>query len=1288
MIRCVGPVRRSFAVMAAALVVLALPAPAMAARNVAATFGHGGTDAGGFEWTGGLAVNQTSGDVYVADVFDAVGGNRIEQFSANGEFIRAWGWGAATGAAAFEICTTSCQAGIAGSGEGQFSFQFQNSATDPQIAIDQSDGSVYVADTFNDRVQKFSSSGAFLDSFGTSGTAAGQLTQPQGVAVDPVTGGVYVGDASNRVQRFSSSGSFEAEVGLGGGAEDGQFNGPVRLAVDSGGRLYVLDRENGRVQRFLPDGTFDLVFAAGLVNGPSDVAVDPATDHVFIPGSSPDFSVSGIFEFDDAGTGIDTHAANSGVSMSLLGGLAVRSSTGRIYASDQIGTQVLVLDDVAPPTVAIEPVEGIAARSATLRGAVNPQGPPNTGYRFEYSTDGSAWACAPDPSCSTSGDVEVGSGTDDVAVSQAVTGLEPATEYRVRLVATRDFNAAVAISPEVTFQTEPAPPAVRPLAAGTSTDTAVWLGGRVNPQNSQSSAYIEYTVGNDTNFAESLRVPQAPEVVDVGDGNQDVTVMRLVTGLQPGTEYRFRVVATNVAGATEGPIQTFTTAPASPAAPPGRGYEMVSPLDKNGAEIDRNIPSGPYSTSGASTSGGAMAFAAKGQFAGIDSGVAQAQYRSVRSEAGWTTRGISPPVIAYPASELVTTPIWFLSEDLSRTVLTTNALLTPEANLLGESWGLYLQDNSGSESSYRLLSRPASALPPEAPEGQSNRPLRFSFAAATKDLRNIVFESQERQLTPDGTLGPEGVYVWADGEVRFVSVLPSGLPADSATAGSGTFLGQVAPGTHVISEDGERIFFTDSSSVYVREHDSTTRLLSASQRDGDDPTLPRQATFMGASEDGTAALIASISKLTDDATACDFLCSTGSAADLYLWDGGAPAGERLVDLTTGDPRGGGILGVAATADDLSRAYFVATGELADEATPGRPNLYEWSAADGVRHVAALDDQDQNVWTTTRSPGSEARLSADGNRLLFASRAQLTAADNDGHKQVYLYDAVSNQLECVSCADGAEALTGDAWLFFPPVGGGQDSRTPYRLPRNLSADGQRAFFETAQALVDGDTNGTPDVYMWADGHLSLISTGQAEEGAQFIDASASGDDVFFTTRERLVGADTDNQVDVYDARVDGGFPEPKPSVPCVDDRCQPTPTPRPALPAPASETAAGDLASPVRASITAKGLSARARKALARGRKTALTVRVNKAGRIVVRGKARIGKRSAMVVKASKRARSAGKVRVPLQLSKAGQRQLARVGRLKVALTIRFSGAREPEVLSLALVRASKSGRGR
>lgn len=107
--------------LAAAVACLAMAPPSSAGTGVVDVFGGPGNDAGSFDFPGGMAVNEATGDVYVADVHNNDGGNRIQQFTADGDFIRAWGWGVATGANVLEVCTASCLPGIAGSGEGQLS---------------------------------------------------------------------------------------------------------------------------------------------------------------------------------------------------------------------------------------------------------------------------------------------------------------------------------------------------------------------------------------------------------------------------------------------------------------------------------------------------------------------------------------------------------------------------------------------------------------------------------------------------------------------------------------------------------------------------------------------------------------------------------------------------------------------------------------------------------------------------------------------------------------------------------------------------------------------------------------------------------------------------------------------------------------------------------------------------------------------------------------------------------------------------------------------------------------
>jgi hypothetical protein len=95
-----------------------------------------------------------------------------------------------------------------------------------------------------------------------------------------------------------------------------------------------------------------------------------------------------------------------------------------------------------------------------------------------------------------------------------------------------------------------------------------------------------------------------------------------------------------------------------------------------------------------------------------------------------------------------------------------------------------------------------------------------------------------------------------------------------------------------------------------------------------------------------------------------------------------------------------------------------------------------------------------------------------------------------------------------------------------------------------------FFDTASRLVSADHNSTRDVYAYQDGHLALISPGDGPYTARFADASADGSNVFFTTDQSLVAQDDNSEIDVYDARIGGGFPEPPPPTPpCQGDACK-------------------------------------------------------------------------------------------------------------------------------------------
>jgi hypothetical protein len=199
-----------------------------------------------------------------------------------------------------------------------------------------------------------------------------------------------------------------------------------------------------------------------------------------------------------------------------------------------------------------------------------------------------------------------------------------------------------------------------------------------------------------------------------------------------------------------------------------------------------------------------------------------------------------------------------------------------------------------------------------------------------------------------------------------------------------------------------------------------------------------------------------------------------------------------------------------------------------------------------------------------------RLGAGGSVLAFLSDASLGGFDNTDadtgqpDTEVYIYDDADRSLTCASCNPTGERPAGSASIPGALVNG---TTAVYR-PRALSSDGRRIFFDSADSLVNGDTDARPDVYEWeaqgegscaeVPGCVSLISGGRGE-GGRFLDASADGADAFFLTGDSLVPSDP-GSIDAYDARVGGGLPEPVTPIPCVADACQPLPSP-PEDPAP-------------------------------------------------------------------------------------------------------------------------------
>jgi hypothetical protein len=229
---------------------------------------------------------------------------------------------------------------------GAFVAQIGSGGSDPGellfpngVAIDVG-GNVYVSNSGNQRIEKFTAAGAFVTSWGSFGTGDGQFNFPSDVAVD-ASGDVYVTDANNhRVQKFSGTGTFLTKWGT-QGSGDGQFDSPGAVATDGNGDVYVSDTSNHRIQKFTSAGSFLTKWGvAGSGNGqfvfPRGIAVDAALT-VFVADE-----VNGrVQTFTNTGTYV-SQWGNSGPETELLDhptGLAV-DTDGDVYVTEPSSTRV------------------------------------------------------------------------------------------------------------------------------------------------------------------------------------------------------------------------------------------------------------------------------------------------------------------------------------------------------------------------------------------------------------------------------------------------------------------------------------------------------------------------------------------------------------------------------------------------------------------------------------------------------------------------------------------------------------------------------------------------------------------------------------------------------------------------------------------------------------------------------------------------------------------------------------------------------------------------------------
>jgi hypothetical protein len=981
------------------------------------------------------------------------------------------------------------------------------------------------------------------------------FSHPEAVATDSY-GNIYVanfgkesqGGTEGRIDIFDSAGRFITELL--------DAAGPRALAVDSQGYLYVVNAADAeRLVRYDPSASSyepakgEIAYESSPtviddVFGQYGVAVNPSNDHLF---ANYGFYVTEYGSAEEGNPAIDESIGQGELAASSGLGIAVDATHKRIYASDGNKIKVFELEGPHNRVLTVEGTPSGGPFHSELSVAVDEatghffvfDAPGTTVYEFDEAGNYLA-AIKHSFQYVIAAEIAIDNGTNSPNRGYLYVPSHPSGVGHVFA-----FGPATECAPEIE-----AP------SAGQLTQSEAVLSAEVKPCGLETTYSFQYTTRSsfEAEGFDSARVAGGGTLPPVSTFSN---VSASVNGLDPGTEYVFRVLATNAKGPAEDE-GAFTTFPgesgggacpnealrtgASALLPDCRAYELVTPPDTNA-----HTPHGVgrvgdlFATREGSPGGESISFRIEGGLIPGSNGTGAFfgdPYLAKRTSSGWSTSNAGP----------------------NGTESGALAPGSPSPDQRYSFWG-----TAGSEGTAAVPgSKEANYV--RYPDGHSELVGRGSLATdpeahgklISEDGGHIIFVSGSNlndsvQLEPEAPeSGTQAIYDRTADEVTHVVSL---LPGDE-TPKAGENANYVGA-----SLDGLGIAFELGGTLYLRYNNEETFAIGGG------------VTFAGVAEGGNR---------------------------IFYLEGG---NLLRFDATNGEVKAfnasGTVIPVNVSADG-SAAYFVSTSVLTSEANPngvkakaGQQNLY-LSREGTISFVGIVTERDVEgedintdvieglgLWTNAVGPspyGAPGRLgedpsrtTPDGSVLLFESRANLTGYASEGHNQVYRYSA-TGELACLSCSPVGAPPTGSASLeSIAQAFGDPEPFSAFAYVANLRSDGRRAFFQSTESLLPTDTDGLQDVYEWeaggvgsctsAAGCLYLISPGHSSKPDYLYAASDSGDDVFFVSSDVLLGVDSSETPSIYDARVNGGFAESAVS-PCQGEGCRPNAVPAPALAPPA------------------------------------------------------------------------------------------------------------------------------
>jgi DNA-binding beta-propeller fold protein YncE len=1070
-----------------------------------ANFGPDGTEFTNFERANGVAVDQHTGAVYVLD------GNAgtLYKFNPDG--------------------TPLPFSGSSPNIEGNKLTGLSETEGVRQVAVDSTSHRVYVTEKTD--VRAFEADGEpaeFPAGPGAGTNAIPEFSEVSGVAVDD-NGAIYISDRSAELLKiYEPTGALLKTINA---------SNPRNLAIGSNGDIFVITGDF-EITRFAPSSfpvTESTTYAASpflqLFSAIQGLGVDRLSGDVYVlENTSSDwigqYEEDGIFVQYIGRSGDEGQLGVGSEGLAVVGG-GVEFQIYSVNTTSEMESKVAIFGEEIieeAPSIRGTSAIDVTADSAILKAEVNSNTAATT-YKFEYGLEPCATGtCASLPI--TGG--EIAPGRQFVSISGQLSGLEPDSIYHYRVVAKNSFGPSV--GPELTLMTQPLGLSFQ-LA-----DSRVWE--MVSPTEKHGAKILGPGVGSTVQAAEDgegLAYLTGRSIEAEPQGNRAVEASFVLARRDAAGKWSARDIT---------PPHTETTIIARP----GSEYQLFS--SDLGRAIVRPADGTPLSP-------------------------------EATERTDYLRENTEPPNFI---------PLLTSKEGISN--------VPPGTKFGGE-------DVENRSSAYALA----------ATEDLGHIVLASDVPLIEGAPVNAIYEWEGGQLHAISRLPASEGGNWYEGP---------GLNKVELGSGRGSVVNAVSSdGSRVFWSPGA---YDESgislNALYLRnvESEETVRLDLPQGGSGAEAARP---VFQGASADGTVVFFTDTQQLTAgsslegrDLYRCEIPAGNigGGCATLLDVTPAPGSGEstEVLGLVSGLGKEGTMLSFVARG-----VLDTAPNSVGETAVAGAPNLYRWRQGQGPRFVATLSEEDRRDWGFIQSTlgvlpyGTQltAAGSPSGRYFAFMSERALTGQGNldastgEPVQQVFVYDAQADQLRCASCGFSGEAPRGKqlptdrparvepaglwsgrrlaAILPDPSATGGEGPFSSLYRPRTVLDNG-RVFFNSATSLVPGDSNGQWDVYEFEPtgvgscavgsrgaavasssfGCVALISSGTGEEEAAFLDASTSGNDVFFTTPARLSVLDEDTIDDVYNAR-SGGIAAQRPVVnECLGEACRSAP-PMPASANPAS-----------------------------------------------------------------------------------------------------------------------------